>query len=230
MKIFRDSSASRRVAAVALTALALGACGSDDSSGSDDADTVTSVAESDTTDAIDEAPDDVQEVGPITVEGAPLPPYDAAEAATAIGLASPVVTGQSFDGTELVFGAPTESPTLLVFVAHWCPHCNDEIPVLIDLETSGRMPDGLDVMAVSTAVDPNGANYPPSEWIDGTGWPWPVMTDSETLDAINAVGGNSFPFAVVLDSDGTVLARRAGQASADDTVAFLESALADAAS
>ncbi len=69
-------------------------------------------------------------------------------------------------------------------------------------------------------------NYPPSDWIVEKGWPWPMMADDEELTAVKAYGGTSFPFAVVLDADGTVLARRAGQATAAETKAFLDSALA----
>ena len=136
-----------------------------------------------------------------------------------------MISGESFDGTPITVGGPTENATLVVFLAHWCPHCNDEIPELIGLFEAGELPEGLDVIGVSTAVDSTQENYPPSDWVVDKGWPWPTMADDEELTAIKAYGGTSFPFAVVLDEEGVVLARRAGQASAADTTAFLAGAL-----
>ncbi len=211
------------MAGLAVTAVLVSACGSAD-------DTVSSEAAEDQ--SVDAAVDAdavaLQQNGPITVVGAALDPYDSTVEDLSVGAVAPVVEGESFDGTPITFGGPTDDPTFVVFLAHWCPHCNDEVPVLIGLEEAGLIPEGLDVIGVSTAVAADRDNYPPSEWIDDRDWPWPTMADDEVLSAINAVGGTSFPFAVVLDTDGTVLARKAGQATADETVVFLEAALANA--
>jgi thiol-disulfide isomerase/thioredoxin len=168
----------------------------------------------------------VQENGPVEVIGTPLAPYDSSIEDLTIGGPSPVVNGESFDGTPITFGGDSENPTFVVFLAHWCPHCNEEIPELIELNSDGRIPDGLDVIGVSTAVRADGENYPPSQWMVDKNWPWPVMADDTELSAIAAEGGTSFPYVVVLDTDGTVLARRAGTATADETADFLEQALA----
>jgi cytochrome c biogenesis protein CcmG/thiol:disulfide interchange protein DsbE len=208
-------------------ALVLASCGGSDAVVSSSAE---NEPEASSTDASDEAADagELQQNGPITVTGDPLDPFDSSIDDLSVGVMAPLVEGESFDRSAITLGGPTELPTFIVFLAHWCPHCNDEVPVLIGLEEDGRMPEGLDVIGVSTAVAADRDNYPPSDWIVDMGWPWPTMADSEELGAINAMGGTSFPFAVVLDTDGTVLARRAGQATADDTVDFLEAALANA--
>lgn len=223
-------------AAIVTAALVFSACGGSDDAGSSEADVDVqqvggdeSAPSDDAAGVVDAGPAALQENGPIDIEGAPLPTYGDPADEGAVGTAAPVVSGESFDGTEIVLGAPTENPTLIVFLAHWCPHCNDEVPELIALENEGRIPDGLDVVGVSTAVVADRDNYPPSQWIEDKGWPWPTMADDEIQSAIAAFGGSAFPFAVVLDADGTVLARRAGQATGDETVAFLEAALATAA-
>lgn len=167
----------------------------------------------------------LQQNGPIVVEGDGLDPFDSSIEDLAVGATAPVVSGESFDVTPITIGGPTDNPTLVVFLAHWCPHCNDEIPELLALDEAGDLPEGLDVIGVSTAVDAAADNYPPSDWVVEKGWSWPTMADDEELTAIKAYGGTSFPFAVVLDTDGNVLARRAGQASAAETMAFLEAAL-----
>ncbi|MEL6891312.1 MAG: TlpA disulfide reductase family protein, partial [Actinomycetota bacterium] len=134
--------------------------------------------------------------------------------------------GASFDGTEIRIGEGTGSPTLLVFLAHWCPHCNDEIPELIELDADGRFPDGLDVVGISTVVMSDRDNYPPSEWTVEKGWEWPMLADDPNSTAIQAFGGQSFPYTVLLDGDGNVVARRAGTASADAIAAWLSDSLA----
>lgn len=223
----------RRSSAVLLVAgLAFTACSS-----SDETVTPGSVA-SGSADASSDSEADVspvalQENGPIAVEGAVLAPFDdesVGSADPAVGVAAPVITGESFDGTEIVVGGPTENPTMVVFLAHWCPHCNDEVPMLLDLEASGELPEGLDVIGVSTAVASDRDNFPPSQWTVDTGWDWPMMADDEALTAINSMGGQGFPFAVVLDTDGTVLARKAGESAGPATVEFLDAALSNAAS
>ena len=230
----RRSIGRRALLGLAAAALVVSACGSDPDAGATDAisdESVSSAAPPEDA-AVSSEPvsngetaQGLQQNGPITVEGDPLAPFGPPEDVS-VGTAAPVVTGESFDGTPITIGGPTENPTLVVFLAHWCPHCNDEIPELIALDDAGDLPEGLDVVGVSTAVDPTGDNFPPSEWAVDKDWPWQMMADDEELSAIVAYGGTSFPFAVVLDAEGNVLARRAGSGSAAETLAFLEAALA----
>lgn len=197
------------------------------------ADPAVDVEESDTVQdaegAVDADSAGLQQNGPIDVAGAALDPYDSTIDDLSVGMPAPVVRGESFDGTAMVIGEPTGNPTMIVFLAHWCGHCNAEVPELIGLEEAGLIPEGLDVVGVSTAAAADRDNYPPSQWIIDKGWPWPTMADDEIQTAISAFGGTAFPFTVVLDADGTVLARKSGQATGDETVAFLDAALAGAA-
>ena len=55
------------------------------------------------------------------------------------------------------------------------------------------------------------------------------MADSETSEALDAFGGTGFPFLVILDSDGTVLARQSGESTADELGAWIDATLATAA-
>ncbi len=81
----------------------------------------------------------LQQNGPITVEGDVLDPFDSSIEDLAVGQVAPVISGESFDMTPITIGGPTDNTTLVVFLAHWCPHCNDEIPELIALDR-GRRP------------------------------------------------------------------------------------------
>jgi thiol-disulfide isomerase/thioredoxin len=170
----------------------------------------------------------IEQTRPVEITGEPLAPFADPSADPAVGTASPVVTGAGFDGTPMTIGGTSDKPTMLVFLAHWCPHCNREVPELIELNDGGGVPADLDVVGISTAVASDRPNYPPSEWIVEKGWPWPTMADSENSEALQAFGGTGFPFLVILDSDGTVLARQSGESTADELGAWIDATLATA--
>jgi cytochrome c biogenesis protein CcmG/thiol:disulfide interchange protein DsbE len=168
---------------------------------------------------------DIEDIRPVEVTGDPLPPYDPAVADPTIGTPAPVISGQSFDGSPITIGGATGRPTMLVFLAHWCPHCNAEIPELIELQNAGAIPEGVDVIGISTGVAPKEANYPPSEWIAEKGWPWPVLADDADSTAFLSDGGSGFPYTVLLDADGKVLSRASGSRAASDISVWLNGAL-----
>jgi len=172
--------------------------------------------------------DDVQENRPVEVTGALLPPLDNTVAEDpAIGMATPVVDGATFDGVPMSIGGSTDGPTMYVFLAHWCPHCNDEIPELIELQNRGGVPDGLNIVGISTAVDNTAPNYPPSQWVLDKGWPWPIMADDAQSTSFVVNGGGGFPYLMIVDADGTVLDRASGSKSAEDLAAWIQGALAN---
>jgi thiol-disulfide isomerase/thioredoxin len=175
---------------------------------------------------------DVEENRPVTVTGAPLPALAGDGAPdTAIGMATPVIEGATFDGEPLTIGGASDGPTLYAFLAHWCPACNQEVPELIELRNRDGVPEGMNVVGVSTAVDNTGPNYPPSNWFADSNWPteWPVLADSAASEAFAFNGGGAFPYLLVVDADGTVLARDTGVKSAEDLAAFIQEALATSA-
>ena len=47
------------------------------------------------------------------------------------GSQAPQAQAESVDGGDV--SIPAEGPTLLVFFATWCPHCNNEAPLISDL-------------------------------------------------------------------------------------------------
>jgi cytochrome c biogenesis protein CcmG, thiol:disulfide interchange protein DsbE len=175
---------------------------------------------------------DVQENRPVTVTGAPLPALERDGAPdAAIGMATPVIDGATFDGEPLTVGGATDGPTLYAFLAHWCPACNQEVPELIQLRNRDGVPEGMNVVGVSTGVDNTGPNYPPSKWFTDSNWPteWPVMADSAASEAFAYNGGGGFPYLMIVGADGTVLDRASGVKSAEELAAFIQQALATAA-
>jgi thiol-disulfide isomerase/thioredoxin len=168
--------------------------------------------------------DGISEFSDITVSGEALPSFDSVSTATdaAIGLPAPVVSGKGFTGTEITTdGAGT--PTLLVFLAHWCPHCQREVPLLVEWEKNGKTPTGVDVIAVATGTDPANPNYPPSEWLAREEFPalWPVIADSADKKAANAFGLSGYPFFVLVDAQGKVFMRLSGEIPMDELTAII---------
>lgn len=159
------------------------------------------------------------QVAEVEVDGTPLAqfPRDAQLAVTdassdaAVGQVAPTLRGTDFDGESVTIGADGRAKAVY-FLAHWCPNCQAEVPVVQGLVDSGQVPDGVDLYAVSTSVrDQPNANYPPELWFNREGWTSPVMRDSETSTALGAWGGVSFPYVVYLDGDNRVISRSAGQ-------------------
>ena len=167
----------------------------------------------------------ISEFSDITVSGEALPSFDSVSTATdtAIGLPAPVVSGKGFTGTEITTdGAGT--PTLLVFLAHWCPHCQRELPLLVEWEKDGKTPTGVDVIAVATGTDPANPNFPPSEWLAREEFPalWPVIADSADKKAANAFGLSGYPYFVLVDAQGNVFKRLSGEIPMDELTAIID--------
>ncbi|MEX0847137.1 MAG: redoxin domain-containing protein [Ilumatobacteraceae bacterium] len=166
------------------------------------------------------------EVWPVTIDGTPLPGLPDSGADPVIGTVAPGLSGFTFDGSPVVVD-PSKGPVMLVFLAHWCPHCNREAPEIMQWKADGGVPAELQVIGVTTAVDPTRDKYPPSSWItDEMQWTYPVLADSEASQAFTGMGGSGFPYVVIVGADGTVLDRWSGEIGRDGIQARVDAALA----
>jgi thiol-disulfide isomerase/thioredoxin len=166
----------------------------------------------------------ISEFSDVTVTGDALPAFDSASTATdaSIGMTAPIVSGKGFTGTEITTdGAGT--PTLLVFLAHWCQFCQREVPQLVEWEKDGKTPTGIDVIAIATGTDPANPNFPPSEWLAREEFPalWPVIADSADKKAANAFGLSGYPYFVLVDAQGKVFKRLSGEIPMDELTAII---------
>ena len=173
------------------------------------------------------ASSDGAETATVEVVGETLPPMpegvrisDASNDAAA-GTVAPTITGTGFDGSEVTIG-PDGRAKAVYFVAHWCPHCQEEVPLVQGLVDQGTVPADLDVYAVSTAVNSGQGNFPPSAWLAEEGFTPMTMRDDETSTAFAGFGGGSFPYVVYLDADNQVVARSAGSLDAETTTQLWE--------
>ena len=155
----------------------------------------------------------VEQTRPVTVTGTALPEYEPGGGGDpAVGTTIPDVTGQSFDGSPVEIRNDGRAK-LIIFVAHWCPHCQEEIPLLADWLESNTLPAGVDLYTVSTSVGSNRPNYPPSAWLEEEGWTVKTLADSEDGKAADAFGLSAFPYFVAADASGKVVARTSGEIS-----------------
>ena len=155
-------------------------------------------------------------------DGSGNPAMDAA-----MGKTAPTLNGYTFAGNPVsITPGASAQPIMLVFLAHWCPHCNREVPRLIDWQEQGLVPEGLRVIGVTTASRNDQANWPPSDWIEEMKWPFEVFADSEAGDAANAYGVDGFPFIAIVNAEGKIVGRHSGELELADLDAFVKESLA----
>lgn len=166
----------------------------------------------------DDVADAVQEQGTVEVSGDSLPEYPAdgglaADPATdpAVGMTPPTLTGTDFAGEPVTIDPAADGPMVVVFAAHWCPHCQKEIPLIQDWIDEGNLPEGVQVNLISTGVQADQNNYPPSEWLAREGWSEQVLLDNPDQTASQVYGLSGYPYMVFVDADGTVTQRASGE-------------------
>ena len=223
----------RSLLALAGGALVLAACGGDDggtataasstetstagsTSGTDSATTAASAT------TVAGAKRAKAEYQPVSISGSALVEMPDSGADAAIGKIAPTLTGYSFDGSPVTITPGKDGKLMIVFVAHWCPHCRNEVPLLVEWIKTGRAPKDARVVAVSTSVTNARPNFPPSNWLEDEDWPVDVMADNETFDAAASYGLTGFPYFVLINSDGTVAKRLSGEIPAGDLKVFLD--------
>lgn len=151
--------------------------------------------------------------GQVTVDGAILPQYDVAVADPTVGTAAPVVSGNDWDGNDYTIGADGR-PKIIIFLAHWCSHCQAELPRVVDWLGSGGLPSGVDMYGITVLTTRQRPNWPPQDWLVQSGWEQPTIMDDQSSSAWLAYGGSGTPFYVVLDGDNNVLVRQSGEIGA----------------
>ena len=164
------------------------------------------------------------ETAAVTVSGTKLAEQPSSGTDPAIGATAPVVTGTDFAGKAVTIGAPG-TPQLLVFAAHWCPHCQRELPNLVTWTTNGALKSATTLTLVSTGVNAQRDNYPPFAWLSRIRWTGPTLVDSADGAALQAYGLTGFPYFVALDRTGKVVGRTSGELE----LAQVQSLLAKAA-
>ena len=167
----------------------------------------------------DEVTSTQTEVAPVALSGDPLPPFvDTPDAA--IGRLAPGFSGVSFD--DSVVDASGPAARVYGFFAHWCPHCQRELPIVEEWLDEGLVPDGVEFIAVSTSVESGADNYPPSAWFTDVGYDSTVMVDDSSSSVGEAFGLTGYPYWVVTNAAGEVVVRVGGGVDRNGFIALGE--------
>jgi thiol-disulfide isomerase/thioredoxin len=151
----------------------------------------------------------LNETQPVTVTGTFLLPLNTGQGIDpAIGTPAPEISGLSFDGTPVSI-TNDGRPKIILFVAHWCSHCQGDVTALTSYIKSNGMPPDVEFYAVSTGTDASAPNYPPSTWLKD--FPVPTIADSPQSEAAQAYGLTAFPFFVFVTAEGNVDFRFPGE-------------------
>ncbi len=174
-----------------------------------------------------EATEEVEQrqTAPVEVTGAaPLPKLTDPASDPAVGQTIPTTTGTDFDGKPVTIDPDDGTAKVIIFAAHWCPHCQRELPILVDHLKANPMPDDVELLTVSTAVAEERGNYPPTSWFEEIEWTAPVLADSEEGAAATAFALPGFPYFVAVDAEGKVVARTSGEIPTAEFDALVEAA------
>ncbi|MDX1469365.1 MAG: TlpA disulfide reductase family protein [Acidimicrobiia bacterium] len=148
--------------------------------------------------------------GEVTVEGEFLPPLPESGQDPAVGTAAATISGSDWNGNSYSI-APDGRPKVVMFLAHWCPHCQAEVPELQAWVDAGLAPTDVDIYSITSLTNPTRTLWPPQEWLESEQWTFPVIMDDEISTAANAYGLSGTPFYVVLDGENNVVLRLSGR-------------------
>ena len=121
------------------------------------------------------------------------------------GASAPAFTAQTVDGggNVSVGGGGNGQATLLVFFATWCPHCQNEAPIISDLADQN---DDLRVVMVGMDVQDNPQKV--QEFVRNYGIEGSAVYEPSLGQQYQVTG---YPTVYVLDGSGRVVAANSGE-------------------
>ena len=204
--------------AIALVAIGLG--------GADTAQTATTSQGGGAASPIDVEPivfggEGIPEVDAVEFLGDPLPPFVADQPDEAVGTLMPDITATSLaNGSSITL--TSGRARVIGFFAHWCPHCQDELPELTQWLVDNRLPPNTEFVAVSTATTDTRDNYPPSQWFTDVEFGSPVLVDDADATLLGSAGFSGFPAFIAVDASGVIVARASGNVGTAGLAAMLD--------
>ena len=121
---------------------------------------------------------------------------------------APIITGSDLNANLIT--SESKSPTILLFLAHWCGYCQVEVKEIQDWIDNGGDMGGVKMYSILTSINSSQPNYPPDKWVESEGWSFPSFTDNELSGVAQHFGIRGFPFWVLVDSSGKVVTRLSG--------------------
>ncbi len=126
----------------------------------------------------------------------------------AIGTAAPDFKLTAKDGSTLTKADLAGKPTLLLFFASWCPHCQAEAPKMAALAEAN--PD-LKIVAIGVGYNDTKQNI--YDFQSKFSLPFPTYDDGGK--AASVYGVSSYPTLVAVDGNGIIRDRDTGEVSQD---------------
>ncbi len=157
------------------------------------------------TSAGDDPSSEFEETAFAEIIGDPLPSLTQPD--PSVGAAAPQVITQTLDGERVQISHDDGVARVFLFLAHWCPHCQAELPSVVEWMSANDTPAGVEIVAISTAVDPQADNYPPSAWFEREGFAGTVLVDTEEGALAQGFGLTGFPFGAAVAADGSIITR-----------------------
>jgi thiol-disulfide isomerase/thioredoxin len=111
------------------------------------------------------------------------------------------------DGRERAISEWRGRVVVLNFWATWCPPCREEIPLFIDLQKR-HGPEGLQFLGVAIDQPQEVKRY-----VVDIGMNYPTLIGGDSaLDLMQGYGNRSgsLPYSVIIDQDGSIVARKIG--------------------
>lgn len=169
-------------------------------------------------------PNGKMDYGTIKVSGTKLAELRQDAADASIGQTIPQISGTQFDGKQLDILPSDGKPKIIMVVAHWCPHCQAEVPRLQQWLDDAGMPADVELVTIATGNDAAKPNFPAADWLRREKWSVPTMVDDKANDAAAALGVSAFPFFVVTNGQGQVIFRTSGELTQTQWNALLTAA------
>ena len=132
-------------------------------------------------------------------------------------MALPAFTAERVGGGRVSVGEGEAEATMLVFFATWCPHCQDEAPVMSELESQYE---GLQMVMVGIDGEDNPEKV--QQFIEEYDIESPAVYDP-ALGPEYGVSG--YPATYVLDGENRVVGAHSGEAPREVYEGWIEEAL-----
>lgn len=120
-------------------------------------------------------------------------------------------TFTSFDGEAVPLSSVRGTPTVVNFFASYCTPCITEMPAFEEVYQEVQEGGEVDFLGLAVADRTEDAEA----MVDETGVTYPTAEDKDA-SVITALEGVVLPTTVLLDGDGNVVARHAGELTADE--------------
>jgi thiol-disulfide isomerase/thioredoxin len=169
---------------------------------------------------VDEPLDGNLPEGETTISGDALPEYAGEnDINISVGLQAPSFSGPD-QNSEIISLEKNGKSKILLFLAHWCSHCQAEVPVVQEYIDTFGLPADVEVIGILTSIDRSRDNYPPHDWLVKEGWSETQIYDLDR-EIGTAYGLNAFPYWVTLDKDLKVVNRVTGELTPDQITVLI---------